>query len=211
MKQELHFEVQPALVRLIGDSHGNLTPIRQAVSEGRRVIDMGDLGFAQSWRKADRMPNVYVLGGNHDDYLVAPSCNCYLGDYGDLGARIPSATGVFFLRGALSIDRDLRIEGRDWWAAEELSEQEIQDAIAYYAAMQPRIVISHEAPLVVNHILYGAELIGSRTATALWRMLQMHEPERWYFGHHHVQWERQIGRTRFRGLAIDEAIDVDLS
>jgi hypothetical protein len=41
-------------------------------------------------------------------------------------------------------------------------------------------------------------------------MLQLHERERWYFGHHHFSCECQVGNTVFRCLAIDEVLDVDL-
>jgi predicted phosphodiesterase len=195
---------------LIGDGHGNLTPVRQAASLGLTVVHLGDLGFAREWRKAARISNLHVVAGNHDEIPIARTTPVWLGDYGDLGERIAGADGVFFVRGALSIDRDLRIEGLDWWPEEELSYGELQEAIDFYTAMRPRVVLSHDCPLVINHILYGGETIPSRTATALWRMLQAHEPEVWYFGHHHVQFDRVIGKTRFRGLAIDEVVDVEL-
>jgi hypothetical protein len=76
--------------------------------------------------------------------------------------------------------------------------------------MRPRIVLSHECPLVIEHILYGAEMIPSRRATGLFRMFQSHEPEVWYFGHHHQAWERKLGNTPFRCLAIDEKLYVGL-
>jgi hypothetical protein len=199
----------PTKMRLIGDSHGDLTTLSRVVGD-HLTIHLGDLGFRKSWRKADLLPNLLVLGGNHDDYSVAPTYGCYLGDYGDLGERVPGIEGVFFCRGAFSIDRGLRTENLDWWAEEELSDHQLLDALDFYGKMRPRLVLSHEAPLIINHMLYGGEMIQSRTATALWRMFQAWEPEQWYFGHHHVQWERQVGQTRFRCLAIDEVIDVQL-
>jgi len=175
-----------------------------------RMIHLGDLGFRASWLKAPRIPNLHVVAGNHDDIVTARETSIYLGDFGDLGEHVPGLEDVFFLRGANSIDRDLRVEGRDWWAEEELSDEELEEAIALYSRLGPRLVLSHECALVVGHMLLGADLIPSRTATALWRMLQLHEPECWYFGDHHVSWERMVGNTRFRGLAIDEVLDVDL-
>jgi hypothetical protein len=182
--------------------------VRQSVGD-HITIHLGDLGFAKSWRKADLLPNLLVLGGNHDDYSVAPSHGCYLGDYGDLADRVPGVDGAFFCRGAFSIDRGLRTEGLDWWAEEELSHHQLNEAINFYIQMKPRVVLSHDCPLVIQHILYGAEMIPSRTAEALWRMLQAHEPEDWYFGHHHIEWQRRIGQTRFRCLAIDEVFEVE--
>ncbi len=200
----------PVPVRLLGDTHGNMTPIRLGARLGLRMIHLGDLGFRASWLKASRIPNLHVIAGNHDDIVAARETPIYLGDFGNLGEHLDGVEGVFFLRGAQSIDRDLRVEGRDWWAEEELSDEELEGAIALYSRMRPRVVLSHESPSVVGHMLLGADLIPSRTATALWRMLQLHEPERWYFGHHHVSWQRQVGNTSFRCLAIDEALDVDI-
>jgi hypothetical protein len=160
--------------------------------------------------KAERIPNLYVVAGNHDDIVTARETSIFLGDFGDLGEHIPGLENVFFLRGANPIDRDLRVEGRDWWAEEELSDEELEEAIALFSRVRPRVMLSHDCPLVIGHMLLGADLIPSRTATALWRMLQLHEPERWYFGHHHISWERQIGNTTFRCLAMDEALDLNL-
>jgi hypothetical protein len=97
------------------------------------------------------------------------------------------------LRGGYSIDRDLLIAGSDCLADEELTDARLADAMDFYLEMWPRVVLSHEAPLIVCHALYGAEMITSRTATALWRMFQAHEPARWFYGHHHMATERQIG------------------
>jgi hypothetical protein len=199
------------VVRLIGDGHGNLTPIRQAVAEGRTVVHLGDLGFASSWKKASLLPSVLVPGGNHDDYSVAPTCPCYLGDFGDLGERIPGSEGTYFVRGALSIDRRLRMEGRSWWREEEIPPERIDAAVEAYARLRPRTVLSHDAPIPVIQILYGADAIASRTSLMLAQMLEVHEPARWFFGHHHVSCECRVGNTLFRCLGIDEALDVDLS
>jgi len=200
----------PVPVRLLGDTHGNMTPIRLGARLGLRMIHLGDLGFRSSWLKANRIPNLRVVAGNHDDIITARETSIYLGDFGDLGEHVQGLDNVFFLRGASSIDRDLRVEGRDWWTEEELFDQELEAAIDLYSRLRPRVMLSHECPSVIGHMLLGADLIPSRTATALWQMFQRHEPERWFFGHHHLSWERRVGNTIFRCLAIDEALDVDL-
>jgi predicted phosphodiesterase len=196
-------------VVIIGDTHGNMAPLHECAARGQTMIHIGDLGFRRHWLEADQIPDLHVVAGNHDDVLTARNTRPFLGDFGDLAERLPGISGVFFVRGAFSIDRDMRIQGRDWWPEEELSDERLREAGEFYAAMRPRVVISHEAPLVVNHVLYGAETISSRTALALFRMLQIHEPKRWYFGHHHVSWERQLGGTTFRALGIDEILDVE--
>jgi hypothetical protein len=200
----------PKILRLVGDSHGDLTVLQEATSNDHDTIHLGDLGFASAWRAAEKLPRLSVVGGNHDDYSIAKSCETYLGDFGDLGCRVEGASGIFFVRGAHSIDRDLRIENYSWWAAEELSESSLREATDFYGEMKPKIVLSHDCPIILHHMFYGAEMIASRTSTALWRMLQLHEPEEWYFGHHHISWERKLGSTRFRALGIDEIVDLSL-
>lgn len=197
------------VIRLIGDLHGNLVPLRQAVAEGRTVVHLGDLGFAREWRKAALLPNVHVVGGNHDDYEVAPTCSCYLGDFGDLSERVTGAEGIFFVRGALSIDRHMRVEGRDWWAEEELSPELMDGALAAYAIERPHTMFTHEAPWSIVCALHNGRAMPSRTSYLLESMLRVHEPERWIFAHHHVRWQAQIGSTAFRCLGIDEMLDLD--
>ena len=196
-------------VRLIGDGHGNLTPVLQGVSQGCTVVHLGDLGFEDAWQRAARLPNVFVVAGNHDDYGTAVSNPCYLGDFGSLGERIEGADGVWFVRGAFSIDRKWRIEGVDWWREEELSVDRIHDALDAYVAARPHTVLSHDCPLsVARMLLPGAH--ASRTGELLQTMLEAHAPERWFFGHWHVRWERQVDATAFRCLAIDEELDIEV-
>jgi predicted phosphodiesterase len=198
------------MVRLIGDTHGEMAPLFEAADFPGPLIHLGDLGFRRSWLKAAQLENLLVVAGNHDDVITARTTPIFLGDFGDLAGRLPGVEGVMYIRGALSVDRDLRQENIDWWADEELSEKRLQEAMSFYFDMKPRVVLTHEAPLVVCHMLLGWELTPSKTATVLWRMLQYHSPDQWYFGHHHRSWERQVGETHFRCLGIEEQLDVDL-
>jgi hypothetical protein len=114
-----------------------------------------------------------------------------LGDYGFLPEY-----SLFYLAGAFSIDRDFRIEGQSWWRDEELSYRELEKAADLYSLMKPKYVLSHEAPAKAGEtLLYN--LIGpyfamkggctqSPTAQMLQVMLENHQPEKWVFGHYHV-------------------------
>ena len=90
----------------------------------------------------------------------------------------------------------MRIEGESWRRDEELSHEELGKAIDLYVQVRPRFVLSHEAPSQAGDTLlysligpYFAAKAGStvsRTAQALQSMLEYHQPEKWIFGHYHV-------------------------
>ena len=199
-----------ALVRVIGDTHGNMTPVRQAASLGLTIVHLGDLGFQREWTKASRVPHLHVVAGNHDEIPFARETPIYAGDFGDLGGRVAGASGAFFIRGAASLDRDLRVPGKDWWVEEELSNGELDAALDDYVHLRPHAVLSHEAPTSVVRAIHGEAARPSRTSEALQAMLEAHAPTRWYFGHHHLSWSDKVMGTEFRGLAIDEVLDVVL-
>jgi predicted phosphodiesterase len=195
-------------IRLIGDVHGNMTPIRLAVRLNKVVLQLGDLGFRKDWGKIARLQGVFVCAGNHDELEAARQTPCYLGDFGDLGEKIPGASGIFFVRGAESLDRELRTEGKDWWADEELTAEEMGSARKAYLSIRPHTVLSHEAPSSVVDLLEGKAAIHSRTTNFLNDLLKIHRPRRCYFGHHHRFWIAEVEQTLFRCLAIDEAVDI---
>lgn len=197
-------------VRIVGDSHGNLVPVRQAGREGLVCVHIGDLGFEREWRKAAHIPNLHVVAGNHDEIPYARTTPIYLGDYGDLGERIEGTSGTFFVRGAESLDRGLRTPGKDWWSEEQLSDDELGAAFDAYIRLRPHTVLSHEAPLCVVRKLHGDDAEPSRTSEALQAMMEAHCPKRWFHGHHHVRWTGVIGGTEFRALGIDEVLDIEL-
>jgi len=200
------------MLRLIGDGHGNLTPVRQAARAGLVVVHLGDLGFERDWRKVARLQNLHVVAGNHDDVPFARSTPVFAGDYGSLGKRIVGADGIFFVRGAATIDVEGRRAGKDWWPGdEELTEDAMTAALAAYAALRPNTVLSHEAPTSVVRLIHGEEARPSRTSDLLEAMLAAHSPARWFFGHHHVRWQADHLGTRFRCLGIDETLDVAIS
>jgi hypothetical protein len=84
-----------------------------------------------------------------------------------------------------------------------------------YAAIKPEIVITHDCPESIAHEMLAAlnrRKIedGSRTRQALERMLHLHQPREWFFGHWHVSLQFKSGRTLFRCLNELEYADVEL-
>jgi hypothetical protein len=180
---------------VVGDVHGFTKTYQKFVRrlpEGQRSTQIGDMGLGfKGVGLHDMGPNHKFFRGNHDAPEKCRAHANYLGDYG----YAPDSR-IFHLAGAFSIDRDMRTEGISWWADEELSYKELECAIDLYALMKPRFVLSHEAPEKASKVLlydlqgpYFAEKLacsGSRTSQALQVMLDIHQPEKWIFGHYHV-------------------------
>jgi hypothetical protein len=192
----------------IGDVHGHTDRYKKMLQKrfaDRRTLQVGDMGFGFS-RNPDGMSpmpaNHRWIRGNHDKPDLCRRHPNYLGDYGYL-----PEDSLFYLAGAFSIDRAFRIEGQSWWADEELSWPELQQAIDLYKEKKPRFVVSHDAPseaatqllIVIAGGFRPEKLDGvqSRTAQALQVMFDFHQPKEWVFGHYHIDKSFDWKGTKF--------------
>lgn len=192
-------------VVIIGDVHGMTKVYNRILAEkwdGRETIQIGDMGIGFRYLEP-RPTNHRFFRGNHDDPALCKKHPNYLGDYGYIKEH-----GIFYVAGAWSIDWQMRIPGQSWWEDEELSIKELNAAVDLYAATKPRFVLSHEAPsqaarhllkdLMGDYFFAKAECSHSRTAQALQSMFELHRPEKWIFGHYHVDKTFKINGTEFR-------------
>ena len=116
-----------------------------------------------------------------------------------------------WIRGAMSIDKRLRIPNIDWWQAEELSYNRGQDAIDLYNEILPDIVLSHDCPFKILSNLYGtAHKEVTITGQILDTCFEAHQPKMWLFGHHHQDKTFQIGKTTFKCLGELSHVDLEL-
>lgn len=188
-------------ITIIGDVHGYTKSyqkwLRDNLDPEHRSIQIGDmgLGFPGVGLPAPGTPAVgpshKFFRGNHDAPAKCRQHPNYLGDYGYL-----EQDKLFWVAGAFSIDKMWRVEDVSWWADEELSYPELEKAIDLYLQVKPRFVLSHDCPEKASQtLLYSmsgdyfaakAECITSRTCQALQAMLNLHQPEKWIFGHYHV-------------------------
>lgn len=195
---------------LVGDVHSNVADYVRLVEDSECSVQLGDLGFDYSLLERLDPARHRFVPGNHDNYAALPPHA--LGDFGLW--RIPGAEPedlsgeVFFVRGAVSIDRFSRTENLDWFAQEELSDEQFAEAIRLYAEVKPDFVISHDGPSSVTRYLTNYRSI-SRTNLALQRMLEIHRPKRWFFGHHHFTWGKEIEGTLFLCIGELAALDMD--
>lgn len=208
-------------VRLIGDVHGKFKPYRNLIRDVPFSIQVGDMGVGfMGWRGGELRPLTnppydamsegrhLFIRGNHDNPEVCKRQKFWIPD----GTVVD---GIYCLGGAVSIDRAYRTEGLDWWPDEELSYAELDRMIDDYAAIKPEIVVTHDCPAsVANEILAAFNMRkiedGSRTREALERMLAIHQPRLWVFGHWHVSLRFQRGRTMFQCLNELEHVDVEI-
>ena len=117
------------------------------------------------------------LAGNHDFYPNYPRFSQSLGDFGVWN-------DVFFIRGAKSIDRHHRIEGRDWFREEEMSYIEMTKCIELYEQTKPDFVISHTCPAFIKNDIFGYS-DNDNTSILLKQLFEFHQPKIWVFGHMH--------------------------
>ncbi|PHS22262.1 MAG: hypothetical protein COA84_13980 [Robiginitomaculum sp.] len=205
--------------RIIGDIHGSLHGYKNALDGCEKSIQIGDFGFGfnspRTWY--DEVLSIQkgtthrFIRGNHDDPNL-----CKVNP-----AWIPDGTienDVMFIGGAWTIDSWHRTEGINIWHDEELSYAELEVVIDTYAMMRPRVMITHDCPSSVaqkmfidsGKSMFDGPLIPTRTGQALQAMFELHQPEKWIYGHWHETLQEKINGTTFTCLGICDYMDVQL-
>lgn len=177
---------------IIGDVHGKFDQYRQIVEahSDSESIQVGDFGIGFGVEAPVSPASHKFIRGNHDDPDAARAHKNYLGEWG------MTASGVFYIGGAKSIDRDGRLPGSTWWCGEELGWEELRTAIDAFARWKPRYVVSHAAPVsIAQRITHGTHR--STTEDALEEMFSKHSPRLWVFGHYHRPESIEQKGTRF--------------
>lgn len=204
----------------IGDVHGKYRQYREIIRGRSESIQVGDMGVGffsvNRGPKPLRNPPHYAMvpdhrfiRGNHDNPDVCKKNSQWIPDGTVLN-------DVMFVGGGLSIDREFRHEGYDWWADEELSINELNSLVDKFRSVKPRVMITHDCPeqiAVEMQRLSGWEKLrpewASRTRQAFDGMWSAHPPELWIFGHWHKSFDATAGGTRFVCLEELESKDFD--
>ena len=195
------------MITVIGDVHGDTAQYKRIVAQHLNTVQVGDFGFAAEWNELKGVDSTHhkVLGGNHDDYNVAPTYAHYLGDF---GMHTLNGISFFFLRGGLSLDRQHRMLGVNYFHKEELSHLQMEQALQSYEKHKPDIVISHCPPETVHDHVFGKNDTGvcrfgypagfrEKTAKLGQQMLETHRPKLWISGHLHKDVDFCQDKTRF--------------
>lgn len=209
-------------LRVIGDVHGQLDgeelatpgrrPYSELIADVAYSVQVGDMGDAETYEQlgilVDPVRHRFVPG-NHDHYDCLPAHS--LGDFGEVTL---GGVSFFFIRGAASVDREKLITlgarlGRTlWFEGEELTEGEMRAAEVAYRQCSPAIVVSHDGPTEAAQAAFReafrhrwcpplSSFVRSRTNRFLDRLLALHRPRLWLFGHHHHNWSGWDGTTHF--------------
>ena len=201
-------------IHVLSDIHGNMLPVRNLVKRlkpNELIIQIGDFGFSDTYRKLWNIGSdkLLIIAGNHDEY---PAYNNLPNELPKSGIIQFKHKRVFFAAGAACTpyDRSQRTEGLSWWPEEEMNWEECNTCLRLWDEYKETIdiVLSHECPINVGHAVLGETPYESQTNKLLYEMFKMYEPPRWEFGHYHKVWERQIGRTLFQCLNIDEVMEI---
>lgn len=198
-------------MHFIGDVHGKINKYKSLLRDMDYSIQIGDMGIGFPGIELDLVhPNHKFIRGNHDSPDVCRQHSNYLGDYGFI-----EECGIFYVGGAWSIDAAFRTAGVTWWADEELSYDEFNQAAKLYYEKKPKIMVTHEGPssitteIILNHSPFQTkEVINNKTMLELDKMFQGYQPEIWIFGHHHVSYRKTIKGTQFICLEELETYEI---
>ena len=238
-------------IYIYGDSHGEWDKIQDKIKRfdlrDCHLIHVGDIGIGFSRRdkeieKLDSlnyffgMRSISFLGiaGNHDnpEYFKGNS------DLLDINFShielLPSYTRreinglkFLFIGGAVSIDRENRTEGLDYWKDEEiipppegLFRLDSIQSNPIQADLIPDVIVSHDCPLEVGfstHKLYDAPgnpvktdaIRGRQILSDIWAE---YPPKQWFYGHYHASqtdYVQKSGKiTKFTMLNAHEMMEI---
>jgi predicted phosphodiesterase len=197
----------------IGDIHGKWDRYIDIIDTLDNSIQVGDFGVGfqneiplNSFEEKMKKGNHRFIRGNHDN-----PAECYRHPQWIPDGSYDSENGIFYMGGALSIDRGRRIRDVNWWENEELSTYELGQCIDEYVATKPRIVVTHDCPETVAlesfSWYYGEQ---TRTKQALQHMFEFHQPEIWIFGHWHSSLDYVKNGTRFICLNELETLELEI-
>lgn len=233
----------PVKVAVAGDWHGNKSWAVAAIGQAHMlnadvILHVGDFGywpgergkpyFATLQDKLEKYDlQLYWLDGNHEnhDHLAEMTQGSLelttMGKYDRLhymprGFRWEWWGKTFMaVGGAVSVDKEWRTEGRDWWPAEILTEDQIT-----YACREPKVdvILAHDCPHGVDipgigpktkqrpnenswppHVLAEAEAHRKQMR----RIWEAHQPRLWVHGHYHRFYESWLRSSKFLGLDCD--------
>ena len=192
-------------LRIIGDVHGKYSNYLKLIQNVDFSIQLGDFGFDYSVLDEKISPEIHkILGGNHDNYerqtdQFIKQTPHFLKDFGIL--EVPQIGQIFYVRGGFSIDYKNRQIGINWWPDEEVSQSVAMQIIDLYKETKPTLMISHECPANINNFVSNfSDIKPSFTSLLLQELYDMHQPDVWFFGHHHKDWIKHIGNTEFNCL-----------
>lgn len=220
---------------IVGDIHGKFRELAWTISQKEfrdtAFIVAGDFGlgfhkrgyYEEEYNRIKEKLSSHgncILGlrGNHDDpEYYNPESELFL-DYPEFKA-LPDYTRltwgdreILVIGGATSTDKEWRQSQKDkklWWEGE----RPVKDFSKL--KLKEDIIISHEAPLCIGPVTMRTSDFDSETyhdiiedREFLSKVLKETRPSRYYFGHHHESTSGNWGDTLWKGLDVNEIVEV---
>lgn len=198
----------------IGDVHGNLNKYEEILNKTKSLesVQVGDFGVGFSNYKTkpvyinnffkDLNGNHRFIRGNHDNPKECLNCSNYIKDGTVEG-------NTMYIGGAISIDKNYRVEGLDWWPDEELNYGEFMRYLEVYEKNKPEIMVTHDCPEFLPKN-FGLNIFEEKSITrkAFDQFFEIHQPKYWIFGHWHISYKGIHNGTTFICLNINEWIEL---
>ncbi len=197
-------------ILVIGDVHGRIDEYYKILQKHKPEysICVGDFGFKKEheWfiKNIDYTKHK-INFGNHDDTTFLNE-NYSRGNYTYYHGY---DNELMTVRGADSIDKQYRIDGISWWQNEELSYQEMNEAVGTYIKNKPSVMITHDCPQSIRDKIFNIK-DASLTSHGLQVMLDSHKPDLWIFGHHHKSIDIIVDNVRFKCLNELEMFELEI-
>jgi len=215
---------------LLGDTHGQLDPVIEAVAMTldngvKTLVQLGDWGFCwpsggkvnalRSLLEANRV-TMYFLDGNHDWH---PEINrrWFDGQFQDhdvlrfMRRGTSPFPGVVALGGAASIDKRHRRPGHSWWPDELITIDQVASptlAAREHTTTPCDVLLTHDAPVLPPGLppfpgASKADYAYCEGNREMIRAAMRCKPRRCFHGHYHMRYESRYEDTIVIGLAAD--------
>jgi predicted phosphodiesterase len=219
---------------VVGDTHGDLSFASKVCKAAERdgvttIFQVGDFGI---WSKKDednyfldklnenaglRGVHWYVTLGNHENYdMVEEFQSVATGSFIPVRENITvlgNKTAVFELQGvkfgsvggAVSIDREMRIEGKSWWPQENTKYADVQRFMDLIDIMGPvDVLLTHDAPSTIEFDgFYKNDVLSNANRAMMDVVGDIARAKYWFHGHYHRALAYRYKDTHVVGLGAN--------
>ena len=216
--KELNINVGTTVI--CGDWHQNMQYVTLLLDElgyygTTTIIHVGDIGFMGRYRdryinKLDELLTskgimLYFIEGNHEDYNWLGTLSIDDNNLGHVTNRIkhlPRGSQYLiqdknytFIGGGVSVDQNIRIKDKDWWAEEEVTPTQL---VQYKQLAKTDVLVTHDGPssctLPLPQTFFDPFLIHKSNLhrNILEEIREALQPSIIVFGHYHLPHSRKV-------------------
>lgn len=200
-------------ILITGDIHGDFGVLNRLINTKHPdlTICCGDFGYWPKFSgkqlsdiKTHGSPLLWIDGNHEDHWTLAQRESDEIEPniiYKPRGSThtLDDGRKILFMGGAESIDKNMRVLGRDWFPEEIIRPIDMENL----PDEDIDIIISHTCPLELVDIMlkYYPEKRGEPSNQALTQLWDMYNPKIWIFGHWHYYKEGMMGGTKWYALS----------